>query len=165
MRFSNAFSQTARPFCYIPACESQITTALSLAVPFSLFLLVKRTSRNVLEVLSRLGLSISYRPMHLAQRTVANEGMERGTLVAKGPCSIGWDNIQYSTSIFVEQWFLCPPKVQSGTTSVVYGLRNASHDDCRLIPLLQLSKSLRYLFLQGHTSIKRTQDHHNAGCC
>jgi hypothetical protein len=49
---------------------------------------------------------------------------------------IGWDNIQVSTSTHVEQRALAPPKVQSGTTAIIYPLCNATLADLRLQPIL-----------------------------
>jgi len=56
---------------------------------------------------------------------------------SKGPHSLGYDNIQFSTSIFVEQRFLGPPTMQTGTTGIIYRLLNATEEACLLRPLLE----------------------------
>lgn len=98
--------------------------------------MAERTSRNVLEVLNRLGLLVGHSAVFLARKTIASECMEHACKVERGSHSLGWNNIQCLTSIFVEQGLLNPQKVQSGTASTIYELCNATRDSCRLIPLL-----------------------------
>ena len=53
-----------------------------------------------------------------------------------------YDNINISTSIFVEQRGSgTPAKVQSGTFGIVYGLQNATLDDLKLAPIVQRYRS------------------------
>jgi hypothetical protein len=85
---------------------------------------VERTSRNVITVLAKLGLAISHTSMHGLKVKIALQCIEEARLISMGPYSIGWDNIQCSTSIFVEQRLLGPPKVQSGTAATLYELRD-----------------------------------------
>jgi hypothetical protein len=49
----------------------------------------------------------------------------------------GWDNTQISTSVHVEQRGLAPAKVQTGTTSIIYPLRNSSPSAIQLKPILE----------------------------
>lgn len=68
--------------------------------------------------------------------------MEEAKIVSRGPHLVGWDNTNISTSIHVEQRDMAPPKVQSGTTAILYALRNATPDDVRLKPISERRTSL-----------------------
>lgn len=90
------------------------------------------SSRKTIDLLARCGLSPAYDTLHKAHTTMADGQIRRACLVARGPHMIGWDNIQVSTSIHVEQRPLAPPKVQSGTTAIIYPLRNTTMRDIEL---------------------------------
>ena len=68
--------------------------------------------------------------------------MRRAQVASRLPHSIGWDNTNISTSVFVEQREFAPPKVQSGTTSMTYSLRNATPDDMLLQPVFENRRRL-----------------------
>jgi hypothetical protein len=88
-------------------------------------------------VLFRCGLTISYDSIakllfHLSQHciTLAKQ-------IATSPHMFCYDNINISSSIFVEQrGAATPAKVQSGTFGILYGLRNATLDDLKLQPIM-----------------------------
>ncbi|KAF9223166.1 hypothetical protein BS17DRAFT_809051 [Gyrodon lividus] len=63
--------------------------------------------------------------------------LDRATAVAQGPHILCYDNIDISTSIFVEQRSSAPAKVQSGTFPVLYTVRNGNPEHMRLAPMLQ----------------------------
>lgn len=68
-------------------------------------------------------------------------------LVETAPHSFTYDNVNASTSDFVEQRPDAPSKVQSGTFSVLYKLQNARFEDMRIEPLmanLRASTDLTY---------------------
>jgi hypothetical protein len=61
--------------------------------------------------------------------------------IARGPHGHNFDNINLSTSIFVEQRSDAPSKVQSGTFAVIYELLNAKPQDMALAPILERAKT------------------------
>ena len=62
--------------------------------------------------------------------------------VRNGPHALAYDNINLSTSIFVEQTANTPSKVQSGTFPLIYELLNAKPEDMKLEPMtLRLKNS------------------------
>ena len=88
---------------------------------------------------SRLGLSPSYATVHKGHKVLADGQMRRAKVAARHPNGhmTGWDNTQICTSTHVEQRGLAPAKVQTGTTSIIYPLRNSSPDAVRLKPILE----------------------------
>lgn len=78
------------------------------------------------------GLSPAYDTLHNTHATMADGQIRQAQLVAHGPHIIGWDNIQVSRSIHVEQHPLAPPKVQSGITTIIYPLCNTTMQDVEL---------------------------------
>ncbi|KAJ7917948.1 hypothetical protein B0H13DRAFT_2439624 [Mycena leptocephala] len=57
---------------------------------------------------------------------------------ATQPHGLGYDNLNISTSVFVEQRGASgPAKVTSGTFGVLYGLRDANFDDMLIAPIMQ----------------------------
>ncbi|KAN0127259.1 hypothetical protein V8E53_014915, partial [Lactarius tabidus] len=53
------------------------------------------------------------------------------------PHALTYDNINISSSIFVEQGLNAMSKVQSGTFAVVYELLNACAEDMDIAPLVE----------------------------
>ncbi|TDL18482.1 hypothetical protein BD410DRAFT_793184 [Rickenella mellea] len=122
--------------------ESQIfrlrsANGLLYATAFSQWLHSNGASRQTIDMLSKFGLSISFDSVRSAHEALAERMLSRARDVARGPHVLGYDNIQINMSIHVEQRHLAPPKVQSGTTSIIYGLRNASPEAIRLKPILK----------------------------
>ncbi|KAG6826102.1 hypothetical protein H0H92_001128 [Tricholoma furcatifolium] len=78
-------------------------------------------------------------------------------LAATEPTGISYNNVNISTSIFVEQVPGAISKVQSGTFSVLYRLHNARREDMLVTPIIerfQNSKGLTMADLRG-TSVVR----------
>ncbi|KAK0434248.1 hypothetical protein EV421DRAFT_1909559 [Armillaria borealis] len=100
---------------------------------FGLFAWAHGASRQVMEFLSHCSLSTSFTGTFNLLKSLADKGIERGRyIVAFIPHALGYDNINLSTSIFVEQTGSesSPSKVQSGTFSVIYelhGVRDRNH--------------------------------------
>lgn len=69
---------------------------------------------------------------------LGNDCVELAQAGAKHPDGFfeGYDNVQVSTSIFVEQRQGMPAKVQSGTYSIIYRLHNPNPNCLKLAPLL-----------------------------
>lgn len=108
-------------------------------------------------MLSRCGLCPSYDSIHKSHKILANGNIRRAQVAARLPHSIGWDNTNIKTSIFVEQRELGPPKVQSGTTSMIYSLRNATPDDMLLQPVLENRRRLEMITFNADIRPTRSQ--------
>src|ERR1700685_3965858 len=107
------------------------------AIPIGFFFFSCGISRKVTDMLSRCGLCPSYDSTHKTHKILANGNMGRAQVASRLPHSIGWDNINITTSVFVEQHEFTPQKVQSGTSSMIYSLQNATMDDMLLQPILE----------------------------
>ncbi|KAF8122106.1 hypothetical protein EV363DRAFT_1095081, partial [Boletus edulis] len=67
---------------------------------------------------------------------LAAQSLEQATRIARGPHVMCYNNINISTSIFVEQRASAPAKVQSGTFAIIYEVRNGDPAHMRLSPML-----------------------------
>ncbi|KAJ7805499.1 hypothetical protein B0H14DRAFT_3485021 [Mycena olivaceomarginata] len=84
-------------------------------------------------------LSVSYDSvLNLGQSLGLRCTMENTLFVATEPHGLGYENLNISTSIFVEQrGASSPAKVTSGTFGVLYGLQNANFDDMLIAPIMR----------------------------
>ncbi|KAF5332271.1 hypothetical protein D9611_007994 [Ephemerocybe angulata] len=118
---------------------------LGFATEFGLFLWHSGCSRQTIEALHRCGLSISYTAISTALKTLSDHCMKKAVGIAAGPHAFCYDNINISTSIFVEQrGGSTPAKVTSGTLGMVYRLKNATLEDMKLAPILARLRDPRY---------------------
>ena len=101
-------------------------------MPFGLSLLAHGTPRAVIDILNKLHLSPCFDTISSTAVTLANGCVSEAIDIAKGPHILAYDNIQASTSSLIEQREGGPPKVQSGTVSVIYPALNANPDDMTL---------------------------------
>ena len=62
--------------------------------------------------------------------------IDQAIRVSRRPHVLCYDSINISMSIFVEQRSSAPAKVQSGTFSILYEIRNANPEHMRLAPIL-----------------------------
>ena len=100
-------------------------------------------SKEFMTVLHHSCLSMSYSSINSILHALANRSIEQARLISRGPHLLAYDNINISTSIFVEQVPGMPNKVQSGTFAVIYELLNAQLEDMKIQPLMDnLKKSL-----------------------
>ncbi|KAF8871290.1 hypothetical protein BD779DRAFT_1631677 [Infundibulicybe gibba] len=106
--------------------------------PMSLFFWRNGCSRQTLEVLNSIGLTKSYDSTLSLIESVANYCIAEAQVAVQNPNGylFGYDNINLSTSIFVEQRGSAPAKVQSGTHAIVYELRNSNASSIKLGPIL-----------------------------
>jgi hypothetical protein len=130
----------------------------------SLFWSANGCSKQTIEVLQKCGLSLSLRSIGSLQESFANIKVADSARIARGPHKCGYDNINITTSIFVEQRSSAPAKVQSGTFAVIYKLRNASIKAMRLGPILERARMAEGLSFNA--DIRPTLDqlasfHHN----
>jgi len=101
-------------------------------LPFGLSLLAHGTPRAVINMLNRFHLSPCFDTISSTAVALANGCISEAINVAKGPHVLAYDNIQASTSPLIEQREGAPPKVQSGTVSVIYPAFNADSNDMTL---------------------------------
>jgi hypothetical protein len=94
--------------------------------PLSLFLDKNGSSCEVFDVLNKLGVCKSYDATLNLVKSLAEYCMAVARELANDPNGfvLGYDNINLSTSIFVEQRQSAPSKVQSGTHAIIYALHN-----------------------------------------
>ena len=75
----------------------------------------------MIDVLHQLGLSMSFITItHIVDALSELSLEEARKAVRNGPHALAYDNINLSTSIFVEQTTNTPNKVQSGTFPIIY---------------------------------------------
>ncbi|KAJ7259360.1 hypothetical protein C8J57DRAFT_1640075 [Mycena rebaudengoi] len=111
---------------------------LGFQAEFGLFLWATGCARQTIDALFRCGLSVSYDSVlncveslsfHCDSKTLARSEEVHG---------FSYDNMNLSTSIFVEQRGSSgPAKVTSGTFGILYGLRNARAEHMLIAPIMQ----------------------------
>jgi hypothetical protein len=86
--------------------------------------------------------SVSYNSISNIIKALADRSIEDARRIAAGPHGLGYNNINMSSSIFVEQAPGAMSKVQLGTFGVIYKLLNPNEKDMELAPMvLQLKDS------------------------
>ncbi|KAJ7262960.1 hypothetical protein C8J57DRAFT_1039834, partial [Mycena rebaudengoi] len=93
------------------------------AIPCSLYFYVSGMPRKVIDTLAHAGLNLSYNSVKDTHSTLAKGQLRCAQISARGAHSVSWDNTAVSLSVHVEQRTGGPPKVQTGTTTLVYDLR------------------------------------------
>ncbi|KAJ7078342.1 hypothetical protein C8R44DRAFT_654613 [Mycena epipterygia] len=108
------------------------------AGPMTLFWWKSGCSRECIEVLQNLGLSKCFDSALNMVESLADYCIEDAGIAARSPDGImaNWDNVNISTSEFVEQRTEGPSKVQSGRYAILYPLRNPNPRAMALGPLL-----------------------------
>jgi hypothetical protein len=101
------------------------------------------SSRESLEVLQNLGLSKCFDSAGTIVASVADYCIGDARIVVRNPDGFmgNWDNVNISSSDFVEQRSGGPAKVQSGTYAIIYPLRNPNPRAMALEPLLARAES------------------------
>jgi hypothetical protein len=100
------------------------------------------TSRQMIDVLHQTGLVVSYPSISSMVQALADRSIERAKAASLRPHALAYDNINISSSIFVEQGPNTMSKVQSGTFAVIYELLNARAEDMDVNPMIEnLSRS------------------------
>ncbi|KAJ7167409.1 hypothetical protein C8R43DRAFT_1121828 [Mycena crocata] len=93
------------------------------AIPCSLYFLSSGMPRKVIDTLAHAGMCLSYNVVNDTHSALTIGQIRRAQVAARSGHSVSWDNTHISTSIHVEQRTLAPPKVQTGTTQIIYDLR------------------------------------------
>ncbi|KAJ7819607.1 hypothetical protein B0H14DRAFT_2520018 [Mycena olivaceomarginata] len=134
-------SQTERAKKYnkLKNPDKSSNRCMSFQAQFGLFLWSTGSARQTIDAAFRCRLSVSYDSvLNLGQSLGLGCTMENTLFVATEPHGLGYDNLNISTSIFVEQRGASgPAKVTSGTFGVLYGLRNANFDDMLIAPIMR----------------------------
>ena len=84
---------------------------------------------------------MSYSSISSIITALADDSMRKARLVANGPHGFAYDNINISSSIYVEQAPNSMSKVQSGTFGVIYELLNAREEDMHIEPMVNKLKN------------------------
>lgn len=95
------------------------------------------TSRQMIDVLHRTCLTVSYTSISNMVLALADRSIERAKDASLRPHALAYDNVNISSSIFVEQGPNTMSKVQSGTFAVIYELLNARAEDMDIKPLVE----------------------------
>ncbi|KAH9158595.1 hypothetical protein EDB89DRAFT_2085763 [Lactarius sanguifluus] len=95
------------------------------------------TSRQMVDVLHRTGLTVSYNSILSMVQSLADRSIDRAKAALLLPHALAYDNINISSSIYVEQGPNTMSKVQSGTFAVIYELLNAWAEDMDMKPLIK----------------------------
>ncbi|KAJ7206287.1 hypothetical protein GGX14DRAFT_367375 [Mycena pura] len=115
---------------------------LAFQAAFGLFLWATGCAKQTIDALFRCGLSVCYDGVLNHLETLADYSMEEAIEMAKKPHGFGYDNMNLSSSIFVEQRGAAgPAKVASGTFGLLYGLRNAKHEHMLIAPIMRRFKA------------------------
>jgi len=88
----------------------------------------------IIEALAQSGLCVLFTSLFALLNQLASQCVDKAIQIAQQP---HYDNINISTSIFVEQCSSAPAKVQSGTFPILYKLENVDWNDLQLAPMLQ----------------------------
>lgn len=148
----------------LKACNVIITQLASqrshhstfLTAPFTLFLWTNGASRQTIEALYKCGLCISFTSFLTLLEKLAARCIEHARLLIRQPHVMCYDNINISTSIFIEQRPDAPAKVQSGTFAILYEVRNGNPEHMCLLPML--NRALHATEISFATDVHPTHD-------
>ncbi|KAG1848130.1 hypothetical protein F4604DRAFT_1974034, partial [Suillus subluteus] len=108
--------------------------SILFSAPFTLFLWTNGASRQTIKVFC--GLCISFTSLLKLLEILSDQCIERAHRIARGPHVMCYNNINISTSIFIEQHASRLAKVQSGTFAILYEVQNRNPAHMRLSPIL-----------------------------
>ena len=127
-------------------CFQRSHSSLGFPGQFGLFLWATGCARQTIEALHRCGLSVSYTSVLNTIESLANHCIQMAVDVGSGTHVFCYDNVNISTSIFVEQrGALGPAKVTSGTFGIVYKVRNGKPENMMLAPIMERLKKSKGL--------------------
>ncbi|KAH9009550.1 hypothetical protein EDB83DRAFT_2205046, partial [Lactarius deliciosus] len=94
------------------------------------------TSIQMINILHRTGLMVSYKSILNLVLKLADRSIERVKAASLLPQALAYDNVNISSSIYVKQGPNTMSKVQSGTFGMIYELLNARAEDMSIAPLV-----------------------------
>ncbi|KAJ8456447.1 hypothetical protein ONZ45_g18717 [Pleurotus djamor] len=117
--------------------------SLMFTAPLALFFYRNMVPMQVFDLLNMFGLSVCYKTTQELVKSLSEQCMNDARKAAQHfpGMMLGYDNINMSTSIFVEQVPGAPAKVQSGTFPILYSLRTTTTTSPQLAPLLIAARS------------------------
>jgi hypothetical protein len=122
------------------------TFSLGFPTFFRLFLWATGCARQTIDTLHKCGFSVSYSSVLNTISSLANRCVELARDVGHGVHVFCYDNVNLSTSIFVEQQGASSPvKVTSGTFAVLYMVHNGKPEDMKLAPIMEQFKHIKGL--------------------
>ncbi|KAJ6592212.1 hypothetical protein DFH09DRAFT_906761 [Mycena vulgaris] len=128
---------------------------LGFQAEFGLFLWATDCARQTIDALFRCGLSVSYDSVLNLIESLSHYCVDVAIDLSKGIHAFCYDNMNLSTSIFVEQRGSAgPSKVTSGTFGLLYKLRNALAEHMLIAPIMKRFKET--LGLHFNRDIKPT---------
>lgn len=98
-------------------------------------------SKQLMDVLHHACLSIPYTTLNTVIASLAESSLESARKASKAPFALMYDNVNCSSSIYVEQAPGMMSKVQSGTFGVVYELPYAKPQDMEVQKILENIKT------------------------
>ena len=120
--------------------------ALGFPAQFGLFLWSSGCSRQTIEALHQCSLSVSYPSVLANISSLADHCIREAVEVGSGIHVFCYDNVQISTSIFVEQHGTSgPSKVTSGTFGLLYAIRNGNPVHMQLAPIMERFRDVKGL--------------------
>ncbi|KAF8257109.1 hypothetical protein EI94DRAFT_1774626 [Lactarius quietus] len=120
--------------------------ALGFPAQFGLFLWTSGCSQQTIDSLHRCGLSVSYLSVLNNLAALADHCINVAISIRSGIHVFCYDNVQISTSIFVEQRGSSgPAKLTSGTFGVLYKVCNGNPEHMQLAPILEQFKVVKGL--------------------
>lgn len=132
--------------------------SLGFPATFGLFLWANGAPRHVIDAAHHCCLSIDYSSIHTLIGNLGNEGLQLAVAAVRGMHAIGYDNMNLSTSVFVEQRGLgTPAKVTSGTWGIIYPLPDADPTHMKLAPITARLLALGPEALKFERDIKPTR--------
>ena len=94
-------------------------------------------SCQMIDILHQSALTMSYTSVLKILESLSEHSLQTARdYIKNSPHALAYDNINISTSIFVEQRENMPSKVQSGTFPVIYELLNANPEHMKLEPMI-----------------------------
>jgi hypothetical protein len=120
--------------------NSRSMRSISFPAIFSIFQWTTGCQRQIIDVLHRCGLSLSFDGVMTAIHNLGQNCLALAQTVARQPHALCWDNVNMKTSIFVEQRPDAPSKVQSRTFAVLYQLEGVDPGLMSLAPIIDRAK-------------------------
>ncbi|KAJ7704876.1 hypothetical protein B0H17DRAFT_920817 [Mycena rosella] len=115
---------------------------LGFQAEFGLFLWSTGCARQTIDALFRCGLSICYDSVLNLVESLSHHCDSQSLEISKDIHAFNYDNMNLSTSIFVEQRGSSgPSKVSSGTFGVLYKLYNAVREHMLIAPIMKRFKA------------------------
>jgi len=112
--------------------------SLGFAAMFGLFLWTTGCARQTIEALHHCGLCPSYDSILNNISALASHCINLAVKIGSGMHVFCYDNVNLSTSIFVEQrGSSTPAKVTSGTFPILYEVCNGNQEDMKLAPIME----------------------------